>query len=395
MWNARSVTRPWLPKVRSVSRLLITLCLAVVAVRPAAAQITAQLTMHSEPDDYIGGGLDHSYDSTSAIFSAWAYDLTGDGLGDFVTIALHTPDWSHWWYLTFATQKLGTNLAPGSYPDAQRASFADLGHPGLDVYGDGRGCNTLTGNFGIEEVVFDYSNGIPKLVRFAASFEQHCEGLTPALTGRISFVDSSDLSVPTTTASVSGPAGDNGWYRGPVEVTLAATDADGRADVAATLYNIDWTGSQTYAAPFRIAGEGGHAISFWSVDRAGNEETSRFQSIRIDGTAPTIMAAGSMQLLRTQKGYTALTTVTGTIDDSLSGIDLASATYSVADEYKLVQPSGPVTWQANGSYSFTLALDASRNNNDKDGRTYQITVQARDLAGNIGSGTAVVTVPRR
>jgi hypothetical protein len=393
--KARPVARPWLLTIRAVSLLAGALCLSVGAARPAVAQITAQLTMHSEAGDYIGGGQDHSYDSTNAVFSAWAYDHTGDGLGDFVTLALHTPDWSHWWYLSFATNRLGTNLTPGSYGDAQRASFADPGHPGLDVTGDGRGCNTLTGSFTIEEAVFDYSSGSPQLIRFAASFEQHCEGMTPALTGRISFVDNSDHSVPTTTASLSGLAGDNGWYRGPVDVALTATDADGPADIASTLYSIDWTAPQTYAAPFRVAGDGAHAISFWSVDRAGNQETSRFQPIRIDGTAPPITVSATMQQLRTPKGNTALTTVTGNISDPLSGIDPSSATYSVADEYRLVQPSGHVTVQADGSYSFTLTLDASRNNNDKDGRTYQITVQARDLAGNNGAASVTLIVPRR
>ena len=55
---------------------------------------------------------------------------------------------------------------------------------------------------------------------------------------------------------------------------------------------------------------------------------------------------------------------------------------------------GAVAVQADGSYAFTLALDPA-SNSDKNGRTYWITVQARDLAGNAGSGATSVTVPRR
>jgi hypothetical protein len=102
-----------------------------------------------------------------------------------------------------------------------------------------------------------------------------------------------------------------------------------------------------------------------------------------------------MELLRTQKGYTALTTVSGNIGDLLSGVNPASATFSVADELKLDQPSGPVTLQADGSYSFLVALDAPRSNKDKDGRTYVITIQAKDIAGNTGSQTVTLVVPRR
>src|SRR5262249_49676683 len=161
---------------------------------------------------------------------------------------------------------------PGAYDNAERAPFASPGHPGLDVSGDGRGSNTLTGNFTITSAVFDYSNGYPVVRSFAASFEQHSEGATPALFGSINFVDNSDRSFPTTTASLSGPQGSNGWYTGPVQVTLTATDPDGPADVAATYYSVDFSGVQTYAGPFSVSGDGYHAVQFWSVDQAGNTE---------------------------------------------------------------------------------------------------------------------------
>jgi hypothetical protein len=76
----------------------------------------------------------------------------------------------------------------------------------------------------------------------------------------------------------------------------------------------------------------------------------------------------------------------------LSGVDLSTAAFSVVDEYGLVQPSGPVTLGTGGSYSFTVSLQASRLNSDKDGRQYTIKVSAKDLAGNAGSATTIVTV---
>ena len=65
----------------------------------------------------------------------------------------------------------------------------------------------------------------------------------------------------------------------------------------------------------------------------------------------------------------------------------------MTDEYNLVQPSGPVTLGSNGSYSFTIQLQASRNGNDKDGRKYTITVRAQDNAGNNGLASTNVIVP--
>jgi hypothetical protein len=60
----------------------------------------------------------------------------------------------------------------------------------------------------------------------------------------------------------------------------------------------------------------------------------------------------------------------------------------------LVQPSGSVPLGADGRYTFTVALQASRRGNDQDGRQYLIVVSARDIAGNLGVASATVTVPR-
>jgi hypothetical protein len=58
-----------------------------------------------------------------------------------------------------------------------------------------------------------------------------------------------------------------------------------------------------------------------------------------------------------------------------------------------VQPSGAITLKDDGSYSFTVNLPASRKDTDMNGRTFTIRVSAKDLAGNQGSKSVVVTVP--
>jgi len=85
--------------------------------------------------------------------------------------------------------------------------------------------------------------------------------------------------------------------------------------------------------------------------------------------------------------------VFGTITDSGSGVDPTKVTFSVADEYGIVQPSGPVSLSPDGTYSFTILLQAYRHGGDKNGRQYTITVSARDLAGNLGSASTTVVVP--
>jgi hypothetical protein len=57
------------------------------------------------------------------------------------------------------------------------------------------------------------------------------------------------------------------------------------------------------------------------------------------------------------------------------------------------QLRGRLTLTANGRYTFTVALEASRRGNDQDGRHYTIAVSAKDNAGNLGVASTVVTVP--
>jgi len=86
-------------------------------------------------------------------------------------------------------------------------------------------------------------------------------------------------------------------------------------------------------------------------------------------------------------------TISGTITDADSDVDASTAAYAVSDEYRLVQPSGPITLGSNGSYAFTIHLQASRNSNDQNGRQYSITVRALDHAGHEGRATTDVIVP--
>ena len=60
---------------------------------------------------------------------------------------------------------------------------------------------------------------------------------------------------------------------------------------------------------------------------------------------------------------------------------------------EFVKPAHVSVSGSNGSYTFTIQLQASRNGNDTDGRQYTITVSAQDNAGNKGSASTIVTVP--
>ena len=68
-------------------------------------------------------------------------------------------------------------------------------------------------------------------------------------------------------------------------MSLSASDA--ASGVVATYYTIDAGGQQTYAgSAFSVSGDGTHAITFWSVDAAGNVENAESDAVRIDNARP-------------------------------------------------------------------------------------------------------------
>ncbi|TMA00927.1 MAG: PKD domain-containing protein, partial [Methanobacteriota archaeon] len=123
-----------------------------------------------------------------------------------------------------------------------------------------------------------------------------------------------DDAAPVTTASLSGPTGQGDWYRGPVTVTLTATDD--RSGVASTTYRIDDGGPQTYTSPFDVTGDGNHTVSFGSIDRATNAEGSKEETFRIDSMAPITSATFSGLLNGSVFVDPILVTLTATDDTS-------------------------------------------------------------------------------
>lgn len=228
-----------------------------------------------------------------------------------------------------------------------------------------------------------------------AQFELDCriDSVTPNVPG------SPDASPPATTASLSAPAGNNGWYTGPVQVTLSANDDDGSADVASTYYAVDGGAQQTYAAPFTVSGDGSHTIVFWSVDRAGNEEQPHpSTAFKIDATPPSMTISTTPHELFPANGQMVRVTVQGIISDAGSGVDRTIGSFSVVDDYGTVQPSGPAKLlplqEGTVAYFFQVLLEAKLRPNEATWRHYTITATGRDNAGNFGSARAVVSVPR-
>jgi glycosidase len=205
-----------------------------------------------------------------------------------------------------------------------------------------------------------------------------------------------DLIPPTGSITLSPPANSHGWNNSvPVSVMLSASDSGG-SGVDELRY---WVNSGPTnvtlgsTASLMFNSEGQSTVPLRALDNAGNISPLVSQAVNIDLTPPMVSILASPNTLWPPSGTMMPVTVSGAITDSLSGVDPGSVTFAVVDAYGAVQPSGPVTLGVGGTYSFTISLQASRNGNDKDGRQYTITVSAKDLAGNVGSASTVVTLP--
>ena len=200
-----------------------------------------------------------------------------------------------------------------------------------------------------------------------------------------------DTTSPVTTATVTGPAGNNGWYRGLVTVGLSASDPD--SPVAATYFRLDGSAVSTYTGPFTIRGDGIHQLWYSSSDPSGNQEQWRTLTIKVDQTSPSIDITPSTRTLWPPNGKMIPVTFTGVITDTDSGADAAAVTFVVMDAYGIIRTGGVVALGLNGAYSFAIPLEASRDGGDKDGRRYTIVVTAQDNAGNEESRSTTVLVP--
>lgn len=163
----------------ALRRLVALACPFLILFVPSIARAqTTALYFDSQPGDFVGKGVEQTWTTADLTFTPTVSSNGG-------RVSFSAINWAHstWWYLDFAAPS-GTALAVGTYENATRYPFQLPNGNGLSVSGSGGGCNRLFGRFEIHEIEFD-GNGA--LLRFAADFEQHCEGMTPALFGAIRY----------------------------------------------------------------------------------------------------------------------------------------------------------------------------------------------------------------
>lgn len=220
----------------------------------------------------------------------------------------------------------------------------------------------------------DEQNVSQPLTSFAAA-----EGLLVVPTSTTLVAYDNDVTPPTLTWGSQTPAANAfGWNNTPVDLPFTTSD------------DLSGVQSSVPESPLHFTSEGANQTQQVTVtDRAGNAATFTSPAVNIDMTTPVVSAAANPSTAN-KSPRPVTVTISGNVTDGLSGV--SSASFNVIDEYGVTQPSGSVTLQANGDYSFTLTLPATRQGPDKDGHLYTIVVSASDRAGNSGSATTTLRI---
>jgi hypothetical protein len=175
---------------RPVLMLAAALLVGAVA-ESASAEPRAFVRLQSEQGEFIGQG--QSWYVHGGVWQSNCYTTreAGDGLVDFVDVfGDNLPaEMGFSWLIRVGANAAGQPLAVSHYTGAQRATFAEAGHPGPDVGGNQRECQTLSGEFTISALEIDYTAGIPRLVRLSMSFVQNSNDENKLLRGSFYYVD--------------------------------------------------------------------------------------------------------------------------------------------------------------------------------------------------------------
>lgn len=335
----------------------------------------------SEPGDYIGIGGELTLTSADADF------FVSRNFGGGVSVHMNNfsfpnPPTFVFWTTDFAAP-FGAELTVGAYEGATRFPFNQPHEPGLAVYGDGRGCNSVTGRFDVLEAVYDPNTG--DVVAFAADFEQHCEGVEPALFGSLRI--NSDVPLPVIIAPrivVENPLNIGGCVE-------AAGRRGARVNLGAVTivpgdYSYLWSTSTgaTGSGPgfsFKVGvGETAGVTLTATEATSGNQATSMTQVCVSDTMPPEVTIHQPVEGAVIRGNPTLELSASDTVDDDLGSVHVFvghTADLALPPKGKRLRTKLPPA-QSNG-----------------DGTMTEIIVEATDDAGNTGQASVRVVIEHR
>ena len=216
---------------------------------------------------------------------------------------------------------------------------------------------TLSGSGSVSSCTISYTMPLSaKSVVITGQYAGDSAHSSSSATSRLT-ITAPDTVAPTTTATLAGTAGTNGWYTSQVTATLTAADNAGGSGVKSTSYSLDGGPQTVYTMPVIVIGDANHTLAFNSTDKAGNTELPHLIFVAIDTTPPVI-------------------TVPSDVIKEASG-PLTRAAHGTVTAIDAID--GPVTVTSNATVRYPVG-------------TTVIQYSAVDLAGNAASAFQHVTI---
>ncbi len=319
------------------------------------------------PANYTGSGT--SWSQTNAPIGT--YTITFDSIPGYDTPASNTQTLVSKGTIAFT----GTyNLSVGTITVTTNNSAATFTITGPATY-TGNGTTWSQTNALIGTYTITY-NPIPGYDTPPGNTQTLVSGGTVTFTGLYN-----DTIPPTTTATLSGTPGNNGWNISDVTVILSAVDINGGSGVKKTEYSFNGSNWNTYTAPFIITTEGTTTVYYRSTDNAGNVESARNLTVMIDKTLPVII--GSRTPAPNANGWNnGNVTVHFDCSDSISGLESCTPNSTISNEGANQLVTGTATDKAGNFASTVVGI-----NIDKTPPT--ITINTPTPLGLYKAGTAL------
>lgn len=331
-------------KTRLVVATLLTLSLVsmgLAAANGAASPTTTYVTLYGNGGNAVAGSNAWLWQASPQLTVKWG----ANGQVDVYVSDAADDNFS----ITFAPPP-GQSLTTGTYLNAQRAPFQDSGRPGIDVSGNGRGCDTETGSFTINSIA-------PDLSTFSVDYQADCEGNPASRSqGEIRYqVDPSKVSiVPVARTAYFPPTTDGGASNatttlynlatGPVTIS-SATVTSGSDAFHVRPYNCGTLAVGTHCAiglSFKPTTAGPISGVLTLADTTG-----RTYLVNLQGTGvPTLKVSAAARVY----GYGAVVTVTARLrgGSPTSNVSMArtSGTSTIPMGTKVAGSTGTVRFGA-------------------------------------------------
>ena len=156
-----------------------------------------------------------------------------------------------------------------------------------------------------------------------------------------------DTKPPVITHEFDGVIGDEGWFVSDVTVMISAEDVT--SGVNYTMYKINSGIWINYTEPFNVAENGTYVLSYYSVDFAGNVETSEVEFKIEHDTVPPVTTHEFDGIIGDNDWFTSNVVVVLTAEDNSAGVDYTM--YKLDDDTEWQLYTGPILVTEDGEHT--------------------------------------------